>query len=188
MRLSTLFTLLLCCTASSPRAEVVEDLDWRYCTATHRRGDTLLEALNRASPIREDDSVYHGYTRWNVRWNYRWWREPNGRCRITSVTTTASGEITLPELETTEPRIQQRFDTYLENLRTHELGHFAFGQRAAQKIDRGILGLPEHSSCPELEARANALGHEILNAAIAEERAYDKRTGHGRTQGAYLER
>ena len=185
------FALVLLSLAALPlplRAEVTENLDWTHYEADHQRGESLLQTMNRSSPIRQDGKTFHGYTKWNVNWNFRWWREADGRCRITEVTVRATGEITLPELTNADASTRDRFDSWLSNLREHELGHFAFAQQAASEIDSGILGLPEHPSCESLESAANALGKRIVAQAADDERAYDRETEHGRTQGAWLER
>ena len=53
-------------------------------------------------------------------------------------------------------------------------------------IDSGILALPEMSSCEELEATANALGHQAIDDGKAQDKQYDATTGHGKTQGASI--
>lgn len=179
---------LLCGAAPQAWAEVVEKLEWTHYSAHHRKGESLLQTLNRASPIRDQGGIFHGYTRWSLNWSFRWWRESDGRCRVTEVTTTVSGAINLPELSTKDPDIRRRFDDYYARLRSHELGHFEFGLRAARKVDREILALPEAESCSELDSRVNALGRRALDQAVADEIEYDRHTDHGRTQGAWLER
>ncbi|NTV14747.1 MAG: DUF922 domain-containing Zn-dependent protease [Desulfobulbaceae bacterium] len=41
---------------------------------------SLLAALNAASPIREDGEVFHGYTEWNITWRFVWRHGSNGAC------------------------------------------------------------------------------------------------------------
>ncbi|MBI2398019.1 MAG: DUF922 domain-containing protein [Xanthomonadales bacterium] len=65
--------------AQAAGAEVIESLDRIDCPATPRRGQTLRQALDAASPIREEGRLLYGYTKWHVRWNFRWWREADGR-------------------------------------------------------------------------------------------------------------
>ena len=42
------------------------------------------------------------------------------------------------------------------------------------------------SSCEELEATANALGHQAIDDGKAQDKQYDATTGHGKTQGASI--
>ena len=74
---------IACVGASGLRAEVVESIDDVTYTAYPTRGQTLRQALNAATPIREDGERFHGHTKWNIRWSFKWWREADGSCRIT---------------------------------------------------------------------------------------------------------
>lgn len=171
---------LVPCAAS---ARVVEDLDYHYYEVDYTPGERLGAAITRSSTVGKGKG-FHGYTSWRVNWTYKW-RYDDSSCWITEVTVNATGAITLPELSTSDARAQARFDTYLEALTEHELGHFAFAQNSAQEVDDGIQGM-ERTTCDELEADANELGEAIVAAAIAEEKQYDRDTEHGKTQGARI--
>ena len=130
--------------AQAAGAEVIESLDRIDCTATPRRGQTLRQALDAASPIREEGRLLHGYTKWHVRWNFRGWREADGRCRITEVTTRLDLDITLPELEGGTPAMQERFARLREALSEHDDGHAQVARDVAGCID----GDTEHGRSP----------------------------------------
>lgn len=181
--------LLLCLLilAKTADAQVSENLVYTYYTAKSD-SDSLLETLNKASPIRVDNRSFHGYTKWNVHWNYRWFEQADGRCKITKVTTDLTANITLPELVGANAEQTEAFDKYLSALRVHELGHYDIGKQTATTIDNGILALPEMSSCKELESTANDFGYRTLEEYKAQEKQYDVATAHGKTQGAWLER
>lgn len=183
-------SLLLCLliAANTASAHVSEHLDYTYYTATADANSSLRETLNKATPIREDKRSFHGYTKWNVKWHYRWFEQANGWCKITTVTTEVTGNITLPELVGATAEQAKAFDNYVSALRVHELGHYDIGRETATVIDSGILALPEMSSCKELEATANALGYQTLDDYKAREKRYDAETNHGKTQGAWLDK
>lgn len=178
--------LMLCLWPGITVAEVSESLRFKYYTATHRPGSTLLTALNTSSPIRHEGKVFHGYTAWNVTWQFRWWEESDGRCRLTENHTRLAVEITLPRLNTPDAGARTAFDRYLNALKAHEMEHVKIGRRTAERIDRGILQLPPMASCRELETTANELGMSLIQEAIVEEKQMDQQTGHGRRQGAVL--
>lgn len=185
-----MYKLLLLCLliiAKNASAEVSENLVYSYYTADANTGGSLLKVLNKASPIRIKNRMFHGSTKWYVKWNYRWFRETDGRCRITTVTTKLTATITLPELIGATDEQTEVFDKYISALREHELGHYDISKEAAVIIDKGILALPEMSSCKELESTANALGYQTLDEYRAREKEYDVETAHGKTQGAWLE-
>jgi predicted secreted Zn-dependent protease len=181
-----LLFLCLLIIAKTSSAQVSESLDYLYYTANADSRYSLLSVLNKASPIKINNRTFHGLTKWNVKWNYRWFEQPDGRCKITKVTTKYTSSIQLPELTGADSTQEQAFNTYLTALRTHELGHYDIGKQAADIIDSGIASLPEMSSCKEIETAANGLGYQTLDEYRAKEKQYDADTGHGKTQGAWL--
>lgn len=147
---------------------------------------TLAQALNAATPIRENGQVYHGHTKWWVNWHFRWFRQASGRCAITSVSVDLSTQIQAPELLQASAADRVRFDQYLPKLMQHEAGHRDNGRAAAAEVDRRIAQLPEMSSCAQLETAANEAGHRVVREYNERDRQYDAATGHGKTQGAWL--
>lgn len=177
---------LLLLVAGAGHANVIERNDVIRYPVRVLPSQTLLQALNAASPIRENGQVFHGHTKWWVTWNYRWYRQASGRCAITSVTTEMHSEIQLPDLIEASDADRQRFERFLPRLVAHEQGHREHGHLAALEIDRRIAQLPEMSSCTLLEATANQTGRQVLDDYAAQDRQYDAETQHGKTQGAWL--
>lgn len=181
-----LFCLLL--VSQFAHAELDASLDYRYYTAPADDHSTLLQILNQATPIKENGHIYHGYTKWYVRWRYRWFEQADGRCKITSVKTTVTGDILLPKLKHANAEQKELFKRYVAALDEHELGHYHLGKAAGIEIDNYISALPEMSSCQLLEQTANEFGYQTLDKYRTEEKRYDANTQHGKTQGAWLER
>lgn len=179
--------LLLLVIAPPLKADVNENIAYTYYVAISDPSRSLLAILNSSSPIRYDGKIYHAYTTWNVKWNFRWFENPNGKCKITKVTTEFSGSIKLPRL-VGETMQRDQFDKYLSALRIHELGHYNIGKNAATAIDSKILSLPEMPSCKELEASANELGYRTLSEYKEKQIRYDTLTAYGRSQGAWLDK
>lgn len=169
-------------------AEVVQSLEIKTYSVAHRTDTTLRSAISSASPIRHDGKVFHGHARWHVNWQLWWNVTPDGRCAIHKTLTRVTGVITLPVLVGAPRETQQVFDRYATALRHHEMGHYQFGLDAANHIDHSILALPPQATCTLLERTANRIGRRILDDAVQAERAYDRSTQHGRTQGATLPR
>jgi len=187
--MSVLLRIGLCCLLSLPvRAEVHEQLRFKHYDVVWKDSQTLLQALDRATPIRRDGRRFHGYAAWKLHWRFSWQPTPDGRCRIDQVNTRLSTEITLPSLRGGSREVVQRFEGYLTALREHELGHYRIAQATAQRVDQGIRALPVMASCETLEQSANALGYGLVEQAREEEVAYDRETQFGRTQGAWLPR
>ena len=172
---------------TAAQAEVQEEHEHAPYPVHARAGQTLREALNAATPITSHGQRFHGYTHWNVRWNFWWQQDGAGRCRITRVATRLRTRVQMPELRTGTATQEAQFQRYHRALYAHEQGHVQFGRQAAQAIDQGIAALPEAPDCPTLERQANALGHRLLAEQAAQEKAYDRDTRHGATQGAKLD-
>ena len=167
-------------------ADVQEHLQEQHYDLQVASGESLSRAIDQASPIRQNGQIYHAYTRWQVQWNF-WWREQrDGRCQIDLTRTQLHATITLPRLGGNDTQQRQRFEQYLGALREHELGHYRIGQAAAAEIDAALRQLAEYPSCAELQRQANQRANAILQRHAEHERRYDRETGHGRSQGAWL--
>lgn len=167
-------------------AEVTESLEFQDYVVRADGERSLTAAINRVSPIRQEGKVFHGFTKWHVRWNFYWNADGNGTCRMTRTKVVLSGTILLPKLVGGAGSQRDQFEAYIKNLRTHELGHYEIGKRAAKAIDAYLLTLPARSSCAALETEANAGAYRLLRKHNEIEAQYDRDTGHGRSQGAWL--
>lgn len=170
-------------------AEVSEDFAIRHYDVTPQQGRSLSDAVSASSPITATGPSgrrFHGYTEWFIKWRWRHRFEADGRCRITSVNVALTGSILLPRLQGGTSAQNAAFDRYLTALREHEDGHRRIAEEAARDIERTLLSLPEYSDCTQLNAAANARARARLDAHLERERAYDRDTRHGRTQGAVL--
>ena len=68
-----LLSLLVIAQAAS--AEISENIDYTYYTAEVNANSSIREALNKATPIHEDNRPFHGNTKWYVKWNYHWFKQ-----------------------------------------------------------------------------------------------------------------
>lgn len=183
-----LILLLLACFAlpGASVAEVTENLAYTYYVVAVRPGQPLYRQISAVSPIREDGEVFHGNTHWSINWQFRWHRGEDRVCRITSATTDLKTVITLPRLNGASAQQQASFDEFILALNDHELGHYRIAQEAAQSIDAELHALPGLSDCRTLEALANSTASRTLKRFGDMSRQYDRDTGHGRMQGAWL--
>lgn len=166
-------------------AEVIEAVSYKNYPVQPPTG-TLREALNSATPVRRDGQSFHASTHWNLRWDLRWYEEPGGGCAVTAATTWLDAEILLPALAAADKETSSRFARYLKSLRAHEDGHVELGRAAAHLLQRRLRELPPAGACALLAARAGQLAREVLDAARRDELAYDRSTGYGHSQGAWL--
>lgn len=176
---------LLACAGA--RAEVSENLNTTYYEVSVQPGRPLAPQIHAATPIREGGRTFFGHTDWNVQWRWTWDRDSAGTCRFTRVTVTLRSTITLPRLRGASAQQAAAFERFLPALREHENGHQRTAQEAARAIDSELRNFPAQRDCATLEAQANALGERLLERYRDKERQYDRDTGHGKTQGAWLD-
>ncbi len=178
--------IVLLAFARPAAADVSEAVSYRYYTAPIEPQQTLYSSLLKASPIRENGQAYLGHTSWHVRWNLHWRSDAGGRCTLDRLHTHLQATITLPQRAPGDGRAEKAFETFSQALHEHELRHLAIARKAAQAIDERIWQLPTMPTCNALNQAANQMGERVLDEARSEGRAYDQRTGHGRSEGAVL--
>lgn len=170
---------------SAARAEVVSnDTIERYPIRGASEAELRIE-MSAKGPLGAGGRRFDGYTRWNINWRYNY-RQDGGWCRIGTVTTDVKVTTTLPEWSddraAPEP-LRKRWREYMAALTEHESGHRGHGMDAAREIDRGIAALPAQSNCGALGNAANDLGNQVIRQYNERDLDYDRRTGHGLTQG-----
>ena len=72
----------------------------------------------------------------------------------------------------------------MEALVRHESGHKDIAVALATEIERTLQVMAPHATCQQLESDANHAGHAILEKAGRLHKEYDRRTRHGKNNGA----
>lgn len=96
---------------------------------------------------------------------------------------------TLPNLSKpyTNKQVANIWELYYPALVKHEKGHGKIAINAARKIEKTLLQMPAYSNCDSLSNKANLKAQEILVHFRPKHVDYDKRTDHGKTEGASIE-
>lgn len=165
-----------------------EQLDIRYYTISGTTPQQLIASMETQGPSADDGRRFHGHTRWNVEWQYRTALRGN-QCRIQSVDTRITGDITLPEWSNAQDAsedLRGRWQRYSRILREHEEGHYQFALQAGEDIRRELMTLSSGKGCEALTQQANELGRSLVDAQRQRELAYDEDTEHGRRSGLQL--
>jgi predicted secreted Zn-dependent protease len=148
-----------------------------------------IKALGPTDPENPGGS-FAGYSRTRFAWDVDE-SVPLGadreRCLIESVDIYLDVWITLPRWEPPGPASQTliaEWDRYLERLRVHEVGHKEIAVRLANeaaRVTKGLIG-----PCGVVHGTADDRIAKIVASEDGLQRAYDRSTRHGITQGAYL--
>lgn len=150
-------------------------------------GDTLDDVLR--SMEERHPGGHNAYTTWHVGWKYEFVSRPLA-CELSSFWTVVQARYTLPRLvrdPLQSPALLEEWERYVGALRVHEEQHAAFGQEAAREMERLVAERYTRGTNREgLRAAIDQACRTILDETRERERAYDERTDHGRTQGAWL--
>ena len=160
----------------------VWERDYAVDGATVSEVSDNLDALRRST----GHGPYSANTQWDLQLGLRYASEP-GACRIAGATVEVLAVVTMPTLKDgsgLSSEMRQRWDTYIDSLRAHELQHIeneVVGGRGFQS-DLNALGPME--SCSRVGDAANTLldkRKQLINQADA---GLDAETEHGARTGA----
>ncbi|NJK35047.1 MAG: DUF922 domain-containing Zn-dependent protease [Oscillatoriales cyanobacterium SM2_2_1] len=169
---------------SSPRIAIA--------TVTYPVYGTTISAIRQSmtdnSPIVDRGNRFDGFTRWNINWRYSY-SPVDGVCRVNprDVSVTAKVTFTMPkwqDAKRSSPAVGDRWNRFIRALQRHEDGHRDHGIRASQDIFRALQRVVIPSDCGGMQETANATARAIIARYNQADLDYDRRTGHGRTQGA----
>jgi predicted secreted Zn-dependent protease len=126
------------------------------------------------------------YTDWHVSW--RWKRTPDGDVDTNTIKLECSAEILLPRLRPASNASQdflRSWHEYIERAREHELKHVEHVSAKAPEIRSTIRHerLRRGGLSPML---ANDIASGVINRIRALDRAYDRATNHGLTEGLWI--
>lgn len=129
-----------------------------------------------------------GLTRQDLETRYRPEPLPAG-CRLADLSVRMDLTMDLPVWRpagTTRRALRERWERMATALTRHEEGHRDNAVRAAHELHRGLSALGEGHDCRTLGKLAQ---REMFRARLRfdlREKAYDRRTGHGVSQGSVL--
>lgn len=131
-----------------------------------------------------DGKTYAALTTWEIRYNYDTIEEGDNYS-IKSVVTDVSVVYHLPRIAVASAA-PELWETYMKNLKVHELGHKDISVKAADEINQTLAALGSFRSKTELEREANRLVKAKFKQLKELHIAYDDDTNHGIKQGAIL--
>ena len=80
--------------------------------------------------------------------------------------------------------VHERWDDFALLLETHEAGHVDNYTDGARALQDAYAAVEPAATCDELRATLSDMGAAAIDAIRAADIDYDRRTDHGRTQGA----
>jgi predicted secreted Zn-dependent protease len=183
--LKSILFVSLCLTFSTVQAANTSSESTEYYSVDTNDKTLLLNKLNQATPITEGGETFYGKAHSYITWKYTW-RYDEDECWIVSAETDTATTYTLPLLITNNAQLQAIWDEWFRKLELHERGHHMLALNIAKQINSAIESMPSKRNCELLEHAANEIGNELIEELDKRNKAYDKRTEHGHTQGASL--
>ena len=110
-----------------------------------------------------------------------------GIYRLSKWTLKLEAKIILPRWENARdglPFQRRQWQVYQARLQLHEAGHVKLAEQATNALDKDFATLGIFPSRKKLESAMNARAEKILRQYTARHVEYDRRTRHGKTQGA----
>jgi predicted secreted Zn-dependent protease len=181
-----IFILAALALSGAAYAEPHVKIKYNYYEIQGTTAKELRQEMNLSGPLDKGEKRYDAETKWHVRWQY-WFGKNRYECWINRVTTEVEVIFTFPKWKRSKKisgDLEQQWLNYMKALQEHENGHKEFGINAAKEIEGRLMSLRPLRSCNALENMANSIANQIIDKYIKIQIEYDRRTDHGRTQGA----
>ncbi len=158
------------------------------------RGDSpeaLLREMQAKGPtgVLDLGRRYFAQADSSVSWSYQYENTPLG-CAVDTAEVVVETTYTYPLWEGREKasaRLNAYWDHFLSRLEIHERGHADISRSAGVEIAKSIEATPPQADCPALEKAIKDVAGAVMKANEKRQRAYDRETNHGETQGAWFD-
>jgi predicted secreted Zn-dependent protease len=158
------------------------------------RGDSpeaLLREMQAKGPtgVLDLGRRYFAQADSSVSWSYQYETTPSG-CAVDTAEVVVETTYTYPSWEDREKasaRLNAYWDHFLSRLEIHERGHADISRSAGAEIAKSIGATPPQADCPALEKAIKDVAGAVMKANEKRQRAYDRETNHGETQGAWFD-
>ncbi|NND70611.1 MAG: DUF922 domain-containing protein [Rhodothermales bacterium] len=160
------------------------DVKFQYYNIDGDSAESLLNEMSAKGPVK-DGTTYFGLTESLTGLNFKTVQE-DGSCRLVDISVATEVVVTLPSWTSAAngpPNLVARWKVFETALHNHEGWHIASSKATTRKIHDALLAL-RAPDCLIASNRAKQMSQSILDDAEVENRAYDRTTGHGKTQGA----
>ncbi|MEM6325751.1 MAG: DUF922 domain-containing protein [Bacteroidota bacterium] len=163
---------------------VITIIDVNTYEVTGRTAAEVLASLQARGP-RSGERIFFGLTETEMA--FRYWKTPaDGECRLERIRIDLRVVVTIPEWRAPGEapyRLKRDWSRFETALRRHEDQHREIAEVGAREVYRALHAL-RTPSCTTIDATAREVANRLREANEQRQAAFDRRTGHGRTQGA----
>lgn len=170
----------------APGSDVeVQPVEMEYFTVSGLTAPDIRHAMRQNAPKDAEGKPRWGRAFWRLRWKYT--RETTSGCRIGTLAIIVTSRMQMPQWPDRAKApadVQGKWDTFYRALLAHENGHRDNGIRAANDLARRFRGLGAQRDCATLDAEIENAGRRVISEYHLVDKAYDRSTDHGVSQGA----
>lgn len=174
---------------AAPASQLVSGKAVEKTNFYHVSGTTLDElrdqVFTRGPYDRGKGLRFAGWTEWRIKWWFDQKDTPQG-CAVDKAATEVHVSYTLPrwtDEDRASPEVRQAWKRFIDALTLHEEGHGQLARELGDRLRFAMESLPPEPDCDQLDDRVNELANRMI-MEDKEQEEYDRRTGHGQTQGA----
>lgn len=180
-------SLIYCLSSTISAQPVVNEHESDY-QISGNTADQLRAEMKALGPM-TSSGRFDAKTDWFIHWHYNWhYDNPSQNpCYVTSVSVSADITHFMPQWinkSAGTPELQDKWNTFITNLTTHEHGHDINGRQAANDIEKALMSTPAQSNCSALQAALERNAKNLVAQHNDWDVKYDVDTQHGKTQGA----
>lgn len=146
----------------------------------------LRQQMSMLGPSDIASEHFDASTHWYIQWQYQYQMAAD-KCYLTKVDVKLDISYRFPEwvdYAVAHDDLKNHWDTYMQNLKTHEKGHAENGIAAAFSIEQALKQLPAMQSCEALANTADNIAYQTIAKHNTIDINYENETNHGVTQGA----
>jgi predicted secreted Zn-dependent protease len=170
----------------APGSDVdVQPVEMDYFTVSGLTTTDIRHAMRQNAPKDAEGMPRWGRAFWHLRWKYT--RDTSSGCRIGTLAIVVTSRLQMPQWPDrarASTEVQGKWDQFYRALLAHENGHRDNGIRAANDLARRFRGLGAQSDCARLDAEIENTGRRVISEYHLVDKAYDRSTEHGVSQGA----
>ncbi len=194
MRIPVLAVIFLCLACVPSPCEPLPQEGFRVAEQakpydlTGQSVQQLIAQMKETGPLGKDGKRYFGKTDWLIHWRYHY-ETRDGAVILTRVSVTVDATTIMPRRQPPTDgvdRMAAEWARFCAALTVHERGHAENPERHGRDLYAVLHGHGPFAGVQELETFIKTQGDKSVADANAEDIEYDKRTGHGATQGATL--
>ena len=191
-RLASSFIFLLAISFGAPLSVNAENIEltrkWELYQIKGRNQYDLRKAMNAKGPVNADTGKrFDARTDWKLGWKYKYSKNSENLYKLSSHSIQVTATIHFPEwadMKAGNPQTQRLWLVYIHSLKRHEMGHVELAQRAGKVLSERLSQLGTFNSRLEIEEAIKKKAEEITRIHQALHQDYDRRTNHGKSEGA----